>query len=601
MVLILGIAAQWISWRLGLPSILALLATGFLAGPIAGWVQPDLLLGELLFPVVSLFVAVILFEGGLSLRFADLEDSGRAVLGLVTVGAVASWAVTAGGAVWLLGLELPAALLLGAILMVTGPTVVQPLLRHLRPRGAVGPVLRWEGILIDPIGATAAVLTLQVILAEPASGATALVAAGILKTAAVGVGAGGLGAGLLVLLFQRYWVPDFLQVAVTLAILHGVFSVSDLLQPEAGLLAVTVMGVVLANQRRVTVRHILQFKENLGVLLLSSLFILLAARVSPEQLRAALPGALALLALLLVVGRPVSVFAGTAGTRLAWRERLLLAWMAPRGIVAAAVASVFSLRLEAAGIPGAEILAPTVFLVIVGTVAVYGLTAGPLGRWLGVAGAAATGVLLLGAHPLARALAAALHAAGVPVLLADTNASNVRQARMDGLPALRRNVVSEDFVDEALLKGMGTVLALTPNDEVNTLAAVLFMDEFERSQVFQLVPAEESDATADPPQHLQGRHLFGSAIHYTELARRLATGSQLKRTPLTKTYGWDELCEQRGKAPTPLFVVHKDGRAEPWTAAEPPVPGPGTVVIHLAEEDPEPPPADETPAAADGG
>ncbi len=582
-VLILGISAQWLSWRLGLPSILALLAAGFLAGPVAGWVRPDELLGELLFPVVSLFVAVLLFEGGLSLRFSELKDAGRAVLGLVTVGAVVSWVVTTGGGLLFLGLDPPAALLLGAILIVTGPTVVQPLLRHIRPRGAVGPVLRWEGILIDPIGAVAAVLTLQVILAEHGSGATALVTAGLVKTALAGTGVGLLGAGLLVFVFQRYWVPDFLQVAVTLAVLHGVFAAADLLQPEAGLLAVTVMGIALANQGRVRVRHIIEFKENLGVLLLSSLFILLAARVSPGQLRAALPGAVALTVLLVLVGRPASVFASTVGSGLSWRERVLLGWMAPRGIVAAAVASVLSLRLAEAGVPGAEILAPTVFLVIVGTVALYGLTAGLLGRRLGVAGASAQGVLLLGAHPLARALAAALHQEGVSVLLADANPHNVWQARMDGLPVLRRNVLAASFPDEARETGMGTVLALTSNDEVNTLAAVLFQDEFERSQVFQFVPAREPEELGAQPHHLEGRHLFGENRDYAALSRRLVEGARLKRTPLTEQFGWEELRAQRREGFTPLCVVDAAGQAQPWPAETVPVPPAGSVVIHLVD------------------
>lgn len=581
-VLVLGIGAQWVSWRLGLPSILALLAAGFLAGPVAGWVRPDLLLGELLFPVVSLFVAVILFEGGLGLKFSELADSARVVVGLVTVGAAVSWAVTTAGALWLLDLELPAALLLGSILIVTGPTVVQPLLRHIRPRGAVGPVLRWEGIVIDPIGAVAAVLTLQVILAGHAPGAAALVAAGLLKTAAAGAGTGLLGAGLLVLLFQRYWVPDFLQVAVTLAVLHAVFAAADLLQPEAGLLAVTVMGVALANQQRVEVRHILEFKANLGVLLLSSLFILLAARVSPAQLRDALPGAVGLTVLLVLAGRPASVLASTAGSGLSWAERGFLCWMAPRGIVAAAVASVFSLRLAEAGVPGAEVLAPTVFLVIVATVALYGLTAGPLGRRLGVASPSADGVLLLGAHPLARELAAALQEEGVSVLLADANPRQVRRARLAGLPALRRDVLAESFPTEALEAGMGTVLAVTPNDEVNTLAALHCLDEFERSRVYQLAPALEPGEVDERPRHLRGRLLFGEGRSYAELAGRVEAGARPRRTPLTGEFGWDELKAQRGEGFTPLAVV-RDQQVEPWPGEGGAAPSPGAVVIHLTE------------------
>lgn len=556
-IVVIGIAAQWLSWRLRLPAIFLLLLAGFVAGGVTGWIDPDGLLGAALFPIVSLSVAIILFEGGLSLDIAELAKIGRVVRNLASIGVVATWVLSAIAARFLLGFDWPLSALLGAILVVTGPTVIIPLLRHIRPTAKLGSAIRWEAIVNDPTGAILAVLVFNaIVVGEGQEGISAAVL-GVVKALGAGGALGLAGAGLIVLLLKRYWVPDFLQSPVTLAVVMVVFSLSDLVLSESGLLAVTVMGSALASQNVVTVRHIVEFKENLRVLLISALFVILAARLPISDPAYSDPGSLLFLAVLILVVRPAAVALSTIGTFLTWRERVFLGFMAPRGIVAAAVASIFSLELMELGYPGAEKLAPVMFLVIVGTVALYGLGAGRVARWLGVATPNPQGMLLLGASGWVRAVAQALKAEGVEVTLVDSNRKNVAQARQDGLEAKCDNILAEYAFEDLELDGIGRFLALTPNDEVNSLATVHASDVFERSNVYQLAPegADEGGRLTEMPAHLQGRILFDTVATHAEMTKRFAQGATIKRTGLTDEFGFDEFVEHYRGAALPLFVV----------------------------------------------
>ena len=274
-----GIAAQWLAWRLHMPSILILLLFGFALGPVTGLLEPNTLLGDLLFPIVSISVAIILFEGGLSLNTKELHEAGRVIRNLVTIGLLVTWGAITFAAHFVLDYPVSLALLLGAILVVTGPTVILPILRHVRPKGRISSILKWEGMLNDPIGAVLAVLVFEAILATSVASATAAVLSIVLKTIVIAVIVGTASAVLLVLFFRRNWVPDFLHNSFTLAIVIAAFVCSNYFQHESGLLTVTLFGAILANQRYVAVKHIIEFKENLRVLLISSLFIILAARL----------------------------------------------------------------------------------------------------------------------------------------------------------------------------------------------------------------------------------------------------------------------------------------------------------------------------------
>lgn len=562
-IFVLGIGAQWIAWRYRVPSILLLLILGFLAGPVTGLLDPVMLQGEWIFTFVAISVGIILFEGGLSLRLDELREVGGAVIRLITFGVFVTWVLAAVGAYLLLDFNPSMSILLGAILTVTGPTVIIPLLRHVRPKGRVGTVAKWEGITIDPIGAILAVLVLETILLfnEPGpktfSEAAFHALKGLMLQAVIGLGVGLAGAAVLVLLLRRRLVPDYLQNPAALMVVIGIFAISDSLQHESGLLATTIMGLAVANQRYVVVRRIVEFKEDLRVLLISVLFIILSARLQIGDLRHLGVGAILFLAGLMLIVRPLSVFLSTMGTRLNWKEQTFLAWLAPRGIVAAAVASLFSFRLMEIFPIEAAALVPVVFLVIVGTVAIYGLSASAVARVLGLADPNPQGILFIGAYDWGREVAAAVASQEFSILMVDSNPENVRRAQADGLPAIHANVLSEHITDQLELSGIGRLLALTPNDEVNSLAILHFTQIFDSAEVYQLATREEQRGrTPDEEfaQHLRGRPLFGKATTYVSLSDRFNSGAEVKIFDITDDYTYTDFEEQYGRRSTPLFV-----------------------------------------------
>ena len=567
-----GIFAQWLAWRLRLPSILLLLLFGLLIGPVLGVVNPDELFGDMLFPLVSLSVGIILFEGGLGLRYKDLPGIKRVVRNLISIGALITWAVAAIAAYFIMGLDVQLALILGAILIVSGPTVILPLLRDVRPEGQVGSILRWEGILIDPIGATLALLVFDVVLQTNLREATGEAIISLLQIVIIGVALGWTGARGLAWLLKHYLIPDHLQNAFTLMAVILVFAASNLLASESGLLAATVMGMVLANQNAVSIKHIIDFKEDLGVLLTSSIFVLLAARLQISDLLDLGWPALLFLAVIIFIARPLSVFFSTLGSSLKLPEKAFLAWMAPRGIVAASVASIFAIELAHVGFPGADKLVSITFLVIIGTVIVYGLTAGPLARRLGLAESNPQGVLLVGAHAGARKLAKILKSAGFKVVLVDTNSQNCRVAEGEGLLAYCGNVLYEEFIEEIDLGGVGRALALTPNDEVNTLACLHLADIFGRANVYQLLPqsAEQTDGSQQEsvPDYLVGRVLFGLDMTYRRLNDRFESGWKIQMIELPGPLDLEQLSASYPDQMIPLFAVRNGDRLIVLTANE---------------------------------
>ncbi len=604
----LGIAAQWLAWRVRLPSILLLLAFGFAAGQL-GIVDTDRLVGrELLFSITSLSVAIILFEGGMTLRFRELDESGKTVLRLVTLGALVTWLLTAVSAWLIFDFRPSVAALSGAILVVTGPTVIGPLLRHIRPTRRIESILKWEGIVIDPIGAVLAVLVFEFVAAGGFREAAAPLAMSLLVTVVTGGMIGAMGSFALVALLKRFWIPDFLHNPLILAVVLVSFAVSNLIQDESGLLTVTVLGVMLANQTRVPVRHVAEFKENLQVLLISCLFILLSSRIKLDDLaQVAVPGAL-LLAVLVLVVRPAAVFLSTIGAGLELRERWFVSLVAPRGIVAAAVSSVFALKIvelnETAPLgtslgtslgeiaADAQLLAPLTFLIIIGTVAVYGLAAAPLARRLGLADANPQGLLLAGAADWVRHLAQAVHDEGFDVMLIDTNYANIADARMNGLRTHCASVLSEYVREEIELGGMGRFLALTPNNEVNTLAAGGFTHFFGRAGVYQMAP-EEAGASRNEAalEHLRGRLLFGSEITHRYLAYRFAAGARVKVTRLTDEFTFADFQARYGESAIVLFVKTASDELRIPTVNVPLEPQSGQSVIALVHVVPEDQPA----------
>jgi hypothetical protein len=394
------------------------------------------------------------------------------------------------------------------------------------------------------------------------------------------------GAKLVIVILKRHWVPDFLQNPVSLMIVVFVFVCSNIVQVESGLLSVTLMGIALANQKWVSLKHIVEFKENLRVLFISSLFIILASRLTIDELSYVLnfKGFIFLVLMILVV-RPLSIFISTYFTDLNLKEKLFLSWMAPRGIVAAAVASVFALRLVEAGYEQAERIIDITFLVITGTVAIYGLTAFKVARRLGLAKPNPQGLLIVGAHIWARSIAKFLHENGFQVSLVDSNWANVSAARQEGLQAYYENILLEDISEDIELDGIGKLIALTRNDEVNSLAALHFIEDFGRSQVYQLPKLSKFSAKSEEsiPQHLRGRLLFGAEATFSYLDSKFASGASLKKTPLTDEFNYDSFQSLYGEKALPLFLIKESGELVVMALDNTPTPLPGQYLISLVD------------------
>lgn len=563
-ILVLGVVAQWLSWALKTPSIVLLLLVGVVAGPITGFLRPNDLFGDILLPFVSLCVGVILYEGGLSLRFRELNDLGGVFVRLITVGVVISWAVGAIGAHYLLGLDWPVATLLGAILVVTGPTVIGPILRQVRVHGPVGRLLKWEGIVIDPVGAMLAVLVVTAIESTSVRHGATMVATdlGYLLLSGVGFGVG--AAVALIYVLGKHRVPDYLHNPVSLMLMAVSFTAATAAQHESGLLAATVMGIVVGNQKRVPIRHLLEFKETITVLLISVLFIILAARLEMEQLRSLGLPEIAFVLVMMVIARPLSVWLSAVGSSLAARERAFLAAMAPRGIVAAAVVSVFAIGLAERGYPGAERMVPATFLLVFITVLGYGIAGRPLAHRLGLAKENPQGFVFVGAHDWALELARTLSSIGLPILLIDRNRDNTRKARMAGLNTQTADALDEHLLDALDLSQYARLVALTPNDELNSLICLRYADEFGRNEVYQLPFSSDRGAREGVSIDHRGRFFPDGETTYSRLSEMFRNGAKVKVNTLTPQFDFEALLHSNGMV-VPLLVVRQDGSVAPFT------------------------------------
>ena len=590
-ILALGIAAQWVAWRFRLPAIVLLLAFGVLLGKISG--NETAANQDLFFALVSLAVGIILFEGGLSLDFREIKDTRGAVFRLVSLGLVITWLLTAWFAYQVAGFSPQMALLLGGLLTVSGPTVILPLLRHVQPVRRIGSLAKWEGIVNDPIGAVLAALIFEIIIHQSHGDIASESLLGLSKTLLASIALSGVSALLLIETLRRYWIPDFLQNPVILAFVTLLFAFSNYLQAESGLVTVTLLGVILANQRKVAIRHVVEFKENLRVLLISTLFIVLASKLTIDMAALRMLGwrSVGFVALLILVVRPLSVFVATFGSKLSWQERSFLAWIHPRGIVAAAVSSLFALALADADptlADEAERFVLTTFLVIVATVTVYGLSLAPLARWLGLSGENPQGVLFAGASPAVREIATAINQEGFPVLLVDTNPRNNAAARMAGLPVSYASIGSEFVQEEIDLGGIGRLLAMTPNDEVNTLAAMGFAERFGRSEVYQVAATESSSGRTEAVgAYHGGRTLFDQPITTAELEKRFAEGARIKKTVITEDFVYDDFRSRYGETALALFCVEDGEKLIIATDEKDMMPRPGQKLIALVDAEDE--------------
>ncbi|MGB6230455.1 MAG: sodium:proton antiporter [Litorimonas sp.] len=576
---VLGIGAQWLAWRLQRPAIVLMAVAGLVFGPLLGALlamdMPDLIrrivtpfrldpvndFGDLYRPLIGLSVAIILFEGGLNLKFRDLGDARQAVLRMVFLGGPIAWVLGAVAAYYIVGLPPLIAVMVGGLFVVTGPTVIMPLLRqaHLKHRPAN--ILKWEGIVNDPVGALFAVIGYEIIVFQ-LTGVSATAIFGRLAFAAIfGLVVGIASAYALATAFRRGLIPEYLKAPVVLAWVLAVYVLSNKLADETGLLTVTAMGMTMANLKFAAQIELRRFKETITVILVSGVFVILTATLTPAVLKAFLLEwrVWAFVAAMMVLVRPVAVMLSTLFSGLDWRESLLVSLIAPRGIVAVAVAGLFAAELQALGLDQGALFVPLAFALVGVTVIFAGFFIGPLAKLLGQSSGGGDGVLLVGAGPWSLGLAKAMRDMGIKVLVADSNWRRLRGARMDGHDVFEGEVLSENANYSLDHSAFNHIVAATPNDAYNSLVSVEFGPELGRNRVFQISNLDgeaDDDAIAFTSR---GRTLTSRGRSFDALTRDWWNGWRFRVTTLSDEYTLEDLYRDRGDNLDLILAKRPDG------------------------------------------
>lgn len=535
----LGVGSQWLAWRLRMPAIVLMLLAGIIVGPVLGVFDPMRDIGPLTGPMISIAVAIILFEGGMTLNFHHLRDAAVGVKRLVVVGAPLGWLTSVLALYYGAGLGWESSAVFGGIMIVTGPTVIAPLLRTARLSRRPAALLQWEAIVNDPIGALAAVLAFSVVLVLNTEGATPSGAAlELLIGIVVATVLGWLAGYGLARAFKEALVPEYMKVPVLFAVLLAAFAVSDAVLHESGLLAVTVMGVVIANANLPSYVELLRFKEHATILLVSGVFILLAANLDFAALGQLDWRAVAFVLLVVLVARPLTVFISLIGSKLPIKEQVLIAFTGPRGVVLIAVAGLFGERLQEIGIADAALIGPLAFVLVAVTVVVHGFTLAPFARLLGLTGASTPGVILIGGSAFTTGFAEVLQKAEIPVLMTDPNFGHLRKARAAGIQTFSGDILSEAAEHRLEFINYGTLVAATDNDAYNTLVATDLSPEYGRENVFQIMREKSDSARHQLPRTLGGQK-FGPDMPYDALEQLMQQGWTFRLTRLTDEYGFE--------------------------------------------------------------
>ena len=571
-IIILGIIAQWVAWRLKLPAILPLILIGLLVGPVATLytengqklIEPiwngskGLFPGDGLYYFVSLAISVILFEGGLTLKRSEIKNVGPVITKLITLGSLVTFFGAGIAAHYIFGLTWQISFLFSALIIVTGPTVITPILRNVPLKKDVSAVLKWEGILIDPIGALAAVLVFEFISVGEGQGytQTALIEFG--KILLFGFTFGFTFAHALAFAIKKHFIPHYLLNVVSLSVVLLVFVESDVFAHESGLLAVVVMGMVMGNMDLPNIKELLYFKESLSVLLISILFILLAANINISELELiANWKTLALFATVVFVVRPLGVFLSAANSNLKFREKLFIGWVGPRGIVAAGIASLFGSKLLSKGELGAEYITPLVFMIVLGTVLLNATTARMFAKLIGVFLTKSEGILIVGASKVSRLIACYLQDNNRHVVLIDNNRINIEKAKKLGLEAFNANIYSDSLSDNIELNDVGYLMAITGNSDINNFAIEKFKKRFGENGSFRLITSDEMNDPENNPKE----GLFSHTDDYIKLIDAARRNPTIHETELKDLEHYEGLIEftKANENIIPLFLKTPDG------------------------------------------
>ncbi len=571
-IIILGIVAQWVAWRLKLPAILPLILIGLIVGPIATLYTEDggkliepiwngekgLFPGDGLYYFVSLAIAVILFEGGLTLKRSEIKNVGPVITKLITLGSLVTFLAAGLAAHFVFGLSWQISFLFSALIIVTGPTVITPILRNIPLKKDVSTILKWEGILIDPIGALAAVLVFEFISVGGGEGYTLTALIDFGKIILFGFTFGFTFAHGLAFAIKKNFIPHYLLNVVSLSVVLLVFVESEIFAHESGLLAVVVMGMVMGNMELPNRKELLYFKESLSVLLISILFILLAANINITDLELILNWkTVGLFAIIVFLIRPLGVFLSSAGSNLLLKEKLFISWVGPRGIVAAGIASLFGSKLITNGVPGAEYITPLVFVIVLGTVLLNATTARLFAKVVKVFLNKSEGILIIGASKVSRLIASYLQKNSRHVVLIDNNETNINKATKLGLEAFSANVYADTLTDFIELSDVGYLMALTGNSDINKYTIEKFKKDFGENGSFRLVDADEMNDPENNPKE----GLFSHTDDFIKLTEAARKNPIIHEIALNDTEHYQGLIEITKADPdiVPLFLKSPDG------------------------------------------
>lgn len=583
----LGVGAQWLAWKTRLPAIVLLATAGLVVGVSAlGWVNPSETFGNLLRPMVSLCVAIILFEGGLNLHIHELREAATGVKRLVYVGAPVAFVTCSLSGHFIGGLSWPVSLVFGAILVVTGPTVIMPLLRQAGLNRRTASYLKWEGIVNDPIGALMAVLVFQFFVYVGEGSGWSAILLGLSMALACGVILGGVGGWLTGQAFLRGYVPEFLKSPVMLTLVLIVFEVSNAIQHEAGLLAVTIMGMVIGNMHLPGLQDMKRFKEYITVMLVSVVFVLLTADIDLRIARVIGWRGVALIAAVLFICRPLTIWIATMGSGMQRNDRILLAWIAPRGIVAAATAGIMGPRLYDAGYPGADALLPLIFFVIFVTVVLHGMSISWFAKRLGLAAPDKQTLLIVGGSPWSIELAKKLRSSmNIEVLVSDSSWHNLRAARLAGVPVFYGEILS-DFAEATVeISHIDAVLAATSNDAYNALVCTSLAPEIGRDSVFQLpmgATAEETERGV--ARSIRGKPAFQNEAVFEKLWKLHIRGWQFYSTKITESYRYSDYLNDAPSESILILIMKANGVMVLESAKEPMEPNAGDILLYYAPD-----------------
>ena len=590
----LGLGAQWLAWRLQAPAIVLMSLAGLAVGPLWSLIFGDPLLspqatfGDVFRPIVSLAVAVILFEGGLVLKFENLREAGAAVRRMIFIGGPLAWIMGTIAAYYAAGLDWASAVVFAGVMVVTGPTVIMPLLRQSKLGGRPAQFLKWEGIVNDPIGALFAVAAFEFI--RVASQGQSLFGAGlwIIMAACYGIVLGVLFGWAMAKAFREGWTPEYLKAPLILATIILCYTMAEMFQKEIGLVAVTAYGMTLGNSKLAGLTELQKFKEDIAILLVSGVFVMLTADLTPAIISQAINwNTLAFLLCMLFIVRPLSVWISTYGT-LNRKEAILLGWIAPRGIVAVAVSGLFGsllVDLSREGrffFEGADQITPLAFAMVFTTVVLHGFTIGPLSRGLGLARKEKPGVLMVGANAWSVQFATALEKSGIDVIVADSNYRRLKSSRDAGLEIFMGEVLSEDAEIKLDHARFSTVIALSTNDSYNALVCSHFAPEVGRHMVYQLsISDDEENDERVVSSNARGRTLIRRGRTYDSLIRDQYRGWEFARTPLTDKYSLEQFRKDRPGADI-VAELRPDGTLVLLGPNREPRGGDGTMLISFA-------------------